>query len=450
MLRGPHSSFANYNKFFMKTKVLRNPNQLFTNLKPSLINREIMNNIIKGHPLHLNNISQNDSEELKEIKLNLLNISDQYLKSFLSVGSYTDSVGNKICLENIKRAMNKRDAITELTENKNELLALEGDSTSLMENLANVFIKNKETAVFLPNPNDPIYEIFSKHKGSVLNYNTDVKSFKGTLNNVKKEMENMSSKIKSKILFISNPDTFCGKVLNTQEIEQCLEFCYKNNVLLLVDESFQQTTKSEFKSFRKVLNEHKNKDLCHNLELISFYDPVKSLFPNACLQGAIITLTNLDQYLIDMYIKLRSVMLCSSTISQINADLNFSLYYDKSILSEKSAKFHREEINRNKKIIFSVEEKMNENLKHLSNLTLYDSDGGFSIWAKIEGSKFYDENLGDCLDFEISKKILKNTGINCQAGSSFGRPGYLRFSKIQDIQDFQFDSLRETISLFRY
>ena len=445
------SAASNYRKYFMNSSILQNPDKLFTNLPPSQIHREILKQVLKGTTF-LNTESESETPncpEFSQINKDIKNLSEKYLKSFVSVGSYTDSLGNKICLNNIQKAMDIRDGIKEPNRPKNELIALEANSSGLFEGLMSVIVKGKETAILLPNPSDPILGFFGGNDGSLFRYDTDVGCFGKTLGNVQMEIQKLGPEIKTKVFFVSNPDTFNGKVLSVGEIENCLEFCFKNNLVLLVDESFQQSTKSEFNSFRKILNNHKNTELRENQELITFYDPVKSLFPTASLQGSIITISNLDEYLKQMYVKMRSVFLCSSSISQINSDLNFSLFYDNSLLSEKTNEFHKKEIERNKNKIFSFENKLKNNLENLSNLEMYNSDGGFSIWAKIEASKFYTEKFGNNLDLEISKRVW-DCGLFCQAGSTFGRPGFLRFSKVEEMEEYQLDGVRESISLFRY
>ena len=443
------SSASNYRKKLMNSSILQNPNKHFTNLPSSLIHCEILNKAIKGKIL-----SNTEPETLnypefsqikKDIKKDTKKISEKYLKSFISIGSYSSPLGNNRCIDNIKKAMDIRD---EIKDKKNDLIALEIDSFNMIQNLITVIVNGKETGILLPNPSDLILGFFGGNKGSLFRYDTDVGCFGKTLANVQMEIEKLGPEIKTKIFFVSNPDTFNGKVLSVGEIENCLEFCFKNNLVLLVDESFQQSTKSEFNSFRKILNNYKNTELRENQELITFYDPAKSLFPMASLQGGIITLSNFDEYIKEMYYKMKN-MFTAPSISQINSDLNFSLFYDNSLLSQKTNEFHKKEIERNKNKIFSFENKLKNNLENLSNLEMYNSDGGFSIWAKIEASKFYTEKFGNNLDLEISGKVWDNCGVFCQAGSTFGRPGFLRFSKVEEVKEYQLDGVRESISLFR-
>ncbi len=79
-------------------------------------------------------------------------------------------------------------------------------------------------------------------------------------------------------------------------------------------------SESKFTSFRKVLLEHPDENIRNSLELISFYDGAHGVFPEPNIQGVIVNFENIDDVVMEMYLKFRSIMLCSSSPSQLAVD----------------------------------------------------------------------------------------------------------------------------------
>ena len=61
------------------------------------------------------------------------------------------------------------------------------------------------------------------------------------------------------------------------------------------------------------MNEHSNKNIKKDLELVTMCNSYRSLIPNAMYQGAVSTVDNLDPDVMAILIKLQSMMLCCAT-----------------------------------------------------------------------------------------------------------------------------------------
>lgn len=424
------------NKLTTKT-ILRNPNQIYSSIPPSIIFSKLTERLLKNNQ----NIYSNNFEK------DLERVTNKYLKSFLSVGAYTDAIGNRLCIENIEKSLFTRDEVK--YNEKNEKVFLGVDTAKEFENICLSLINDDQCGVLISSLQEPVFfDIVNKNKkGTVINFDNTF-DFGETFENIKESIiKNKNKGVISKILVLSNPNNFSGSVYTYQEIQKWLEFCFENNLLLIVDESFQNIlTGGKFFSFRKVLLEHENKELSNNLELISLFDNSKGLFPQPSIQGCFSVLNNMDPFVLSMYVKFKNCMICMPTIGQIVTDLNFSLFHNNTIFSEESYNIHLKEIENNKKLISDNYINLKMNLEDLKDLEVYESLGGYHLWTKIKNEKYFFDKYGKDFDVIISDELLKKCGIRVIPGSMVGIPGFLRFSKLDKLEKIQFDYLKDTIA----
>jgi histidinol-phosphate/aromatic aminotransferase/cobyric acid decarboxylase-like protein len=94
--------------------------------------------------------------------------------------------------------------------------------------------------LFLPNSCYAMNFIYKKiyhPKASQIDYEFNDKG----LINSKKLLESISSKGGLKMLVLESPSGFTGQDINKEEFEEILKFCEKNNIILVVDETYLET-----------------------------------------------------------------------------------------------------------------------------------------------------------------------------------------------------------------
>lgn len=105
-------------------------------------------------------------------------------------------------------------------------------------------------------------------------------------------------------------------MLSRSNIEEIIDICYHNNILIIADEVYQNNIykkDSEFLSFRRVLNEMPN-DIKNSVEVVSLNSVSKGLLGECGLRGGYLEAHNLDDYANEQLYKLKSIELCSNTI----------------------------------------------------------------------------------------------------------------------------------------
>lgn len=115
---------------------------------------------------------------------------------------------------------------------------------------------------------------------------------------------------------VINPGNPTGQVLSRSNIEEIIDICYKNNILIIADEVYQNNVYKEgtkFISFRKVLNEMPN-DIKNSVELLSLNSVSKGLLGECGLRGGYMEAHNLDPFASEQLYKLKSIELCSNTV----------------------------------------------------------------------------------------------------------------------------------------
>ncbi len=296
-----------------------------------------------------------------------------------------------------------------------------------------MFIKNPDDSFLISNLEDPMfYTLLNQYPVNVVDFDLDLLKTENTLENIEIKMNRESKK--PKVMFLSNPNFASGKNFEKEEINSILEFCYSKNIMLIIDESFLLTSKQS-NSFLKQLKSHPNIDLRNNFEMITCFDSRKTIFPISHCQGSFSIQSNLDPIVKDMFVKFKSMMISSSSQSQINVELQHNLFYEPCFLSEDTFKIHQNEIKNNQMFIENNFNDLKEILLDFPNFKLFPSNRGLNVLSKIDFPEKLKVKYGDRADAELSKHIKDNSGVNTIPGSFLHNPNHLIFSKFEQFQD---------------
>lgn len=101
-----------------------------------------------------------------------------------------------------------------------------------------------------------------------------------------------------KCIVVINPGNPTGQVLSKENIEEIIDICHKNNILIVADEVYQNNVYKkgvEFHSFRKILNTMPAK-IRDNVELVSLNSVSKGLLGECGFRGGYMEVHNFDPY----------------------------------------------------------------------------------------------------------------------------------------------------------
>lgn len=101
--------------------------------------------------------------------------------------------------------------------------------------------------------------------------------------------------INLRALVVINPGNPTGNVLAREDIEQIIQICYENEIVICADEVYQSNiyTDKPFISFRKVLAEMGN-PYDKNVELLSMHSVSKGLQGECGFRGGYLEVHNMD------------------------------------------------------------------------------------------------------------------------------------------------------------
>lgn len=147
-----------------------------------------------------------------------------------------------------------------------------------------------------------------------------------------------------KAMVVVNPNNPTGAILDRSQMEEIVEFCVDNNLVLIASEVLQDCVHSpqdQFISFRKVIAEMPGK--YKKLELFSYHSASKANGFNCSGRSSFLHAMNLDSSVMTELYKHISMDICSSIPGQIMLDLALSPL-DKTLLGENFVKRYNDSI----------------------------------------------------------------------------------------------------------
>jgi aspartate/methionine/tyrosine aminotransferase len=140
-------------------------------------------------------------------------------------------------------------------------------------------IRNKRDGILIPIPQYPLYsDTITLLGGTEIHYYLDESKGWGlSMEEIKDEVK--SARLKGtnpRGLVVINPGNPTGQILEVENMKEIIEFCHKENIILMADEVYQENIYAEgkkFTSFRKVLYDMGEE--YNDVQLISFHSVSK-------------------------------------------------------------------------------------------------------------------------------------------------------------------------------
>ncbi|RXJ97885.1 aminotransferase [Arcobacter sp. CECT 8986] len=205
------------------------------------------------------------------------------------------------------------------------------------------------------------------------------------------DFDNLRSKItkKTKLLILCSPHNPVGRVWNEDELEQLMQICYENNIIVISDEIHSDLV---FKKFTSIL--HLDKKYHNNIVLLN--SPSKTFNLAGLKSSYIITKNNKIKEDIEQILEKRHI-----TSLNIFGIESISSAYDK---GEQWLEMLLNYLNKN---IETLSENLNQ------NITFNKPEATYLVWLNF--SKIEDTHKN------IFQRLLHKSGIALNDGLTFGK-----------------------------
>jgi aspartate/methionine/tyrosine aminotransferase len=292
----------------------------------------------------------------------------------------------------------------------------------------NMLIRGGNDGIMIPIPQYPLYSaLITLNGGKQIPYFLDeTQNWSLDTNDVKKKItEAKKAGVDIRCIVIINPGNPTGQVLSKANIEEIIDICHQNNILIIADEVYQNNVYKkglEFVSFRKVLNEMPS-HIRDSVELLSLNSVSKGLLGECGFRGGYMEAHNIDEFASEQLYKLKSVELCSNTIGQVTT----LLLVDppkRGVESDATVdKFEKE-----KSDIFdglrTRAELLSKTFNEMEKVTCSEIQGAMYAFPRVhlsDSAVKAAKAMGVAPDFMYCHDLVNETGIMTVPGSGFGQ-----------------------------
>ena len=346
-----------------------------------------------------------------------------------SVGSYSESAGIEIVRRHVAEYIQNRDGLP--SDYRNIILSNgASDGIKSFLKLFNERLDGKPSGVMIPIPQYPLYsatlaEFGLAQVGYYLNeenkWGLDISELDRALNESRRTCN-------PRVLVVINPGNPTGQVLTRGNIEDIIQFAYKNHLFLLADEVYQDNVydkDSAFHSFKKVMLEMG--EPYSQMELASYMSVSKGYMGECGIRGGYAEIINMDPKVMAILLKSISAMLCPTVLGQVVMDVVVNPPKPK----EPSYPLFIKEKEETLRSLAERSQLVVDTLNSIPGFKVNPAMGAMYVFPKIDLPKKAIEAAkakGQHPDVFYAFKLLETTGICVIPGSGFGqRPGTYHF-----------------------
>ena len=390
----------------------------------------------------------NNEAVLKSYPKDIVERARKFLKDYpIGVGAYSQSAGIPFIRQAVAEFIKNRDGIP---ADREHIILTDGASKGVTAVLT-ALVNSPDDGFMIPIPQYPLYSatitLFgAKQIGYYLDETNDWQLNEKILNeSIEKAI---AGGINPVAIAVINPGNPTGAILSKDNIEMIVRFAKKYNLSIIADEVYQENVYAKdikFYSFAKVLNDMNEKDV----SLFSFHSVSKGFYGECGHRGGYFELRNVPGDVMEQFIKLQSISLCSNLTGQVvtlmmvappkQGDESYELYAKErdGILFELKTKSEilGTELAKIEGMITKVPQGA---MYAFVKIDLPDKKGVDVSKMKPEEKKTYEAKK----DFDYCMALLEETGICVVPGSGFGQlPGTYHFRTTflpprEDMEDF--------------
>jgi aspartate/methionine/tyrosine aminotransferase len=376
----------------------------------------------------------NNKEVLDTFPKDLIKKAKDFIrKNPIGLGAYSQSAGIPFIRQAVADFIKKRDGIP---ADREHIILTDGASKGVSPVIFSL-IKNPNDGFMIPIPQYPLYSATITLNGAKqIGYYLDEKN-SWQLNEkilIESIEKTKSEGINPVGMAVINPGNPTGAVLSRDNIEMIIRFAKKYNLAIMADEVYQENVYIEnlkFYSFAKVMHDMNEKDVT----LFSFHSVSKGFFGECGHRGGYLEIRNIPDDVMEQFIKLQSISLCSNLTGQVVTYMMVSPPQP----GDESYELYIKEKNN---ILYELKKKseiVGTELGKIEGMETEVPQGAMYAFVKIKlpdkkGIDTGKMNNEEKVKYEASKdfnycmSLLEETGICVVPGSGFGQlPGTYHF-----------------------
>lgn len=229
-------------------------------------------------------------------------------------GAYTQSAGIPFIRQAVADFISRRDGIQ---ANKNHILLTDGASKGAQTVLLSL-LTTPDAGVMTPIPQYPLYSAsLTLYGGKQIGYYLDEDSQWQLNQSMLTESLNtaVTKGVQPKGIVAINPSNPTGSVLSRENVEMIVRFAHAHSLAIIADEVYQENLYDKelrFNSFARVMAEMNETDV----SLFSLHSVSKGYLGECGHRGGYLELRNVSDDVLDEFIKIQSINLCSNVSGQ--------------------------------------------------------------------------------------------------------------------------------------
>ncbi|KAI8610844.1 pyridoxal phosphate-dependent transferase [Chytriomyces sp. MP71] len=343
----------------------------------------------------------------------------KYLAAVQSVGAYSHSQGVPVVRQEVADFISKRDGFPANPEH----IFLTAGASPAVQMVLNAVISHPKVGIMIPIPQYPLYTAsIALFNGTAVPYYLEEEKNWGlsTVELAKSLAKARLEGVEVRALCIINPGNPTGQTLSWDNMNEIVEWCKKERIVLLADEVYQtniyKPAELPFHSFRRVV---KSKGPAYDdFELISFHSVSKGMIGECGRRGGYFECTNIDPEVMAQFYKIASISLCPPVHGQLMVGLMTNPPRD----GDASYPLYQEEM---EGIFASLQrraETLAKALNQLEGVSCNDAQGAMYLFPTITlpaGAVAHAKALGKNPDEVYCLELLEETGVCVVPGSGF-------------------------------
>jgi len=239
-------------------------------------------------------------------------------------GAYSDSRGALGIRQEVARYIKERDGLSTLP-NPDHIFLTDGASVGV-RSVLNAMIRDSRDGVMVPIPQYPLYSAsIALYGGSLVPYNLDEsKGWQLDVAGMEPALAAARAKgVHGRAMVFINPGNPTGQCLPEANLRELVKFAYKNKIVLMADEVYQENIYQDstpFVSARRVIHEM-GEPYASGVELVSFHTVSKGSLGECGLRGGYFEMHNIAQGSVDEIYKIASINLSPNVVGQVMMSL---------------------------------------------------------------------------------------------------------------------------------